>query len=301
MTPIKKFEPRRIKKQYLDPSVVVLIKQIAIGVSALLALTLLLTGVWKLVRLPALTITSITAEGGETISSEEVIGRVNEALSGTYGWLIPKRFFPFYPQRELLKAVEEVERIKNVVIDRVSRTEVAITYGEYLPYALWCYVDEAEKCLFLDERGRGFAVAPDLVGGSFVRYRSVGREPETGTDILSFDDYWTTIQFIKLLEGSKLFVRSVEVDAARDVFYELVGGSELRISLLQSPEEVIHNLLTILGSDQFSHLRSDNFNYIDLRFGNKVYVNEVMIDASAATSTATSTTSVTATTSTEVN
>ena len=39
--------------------------------------------------------------------------------------------------------------------------------------------------------------------------------------------------------------------------------------------DVVENLLVVLASPEFSHLNPGNFSYIDLRFGEKVFVNEI--------------------------
>ena len=55
-----------------------------------------------------------------------------------------------------------------------------------------------------------------------------------------------------------------------DENYEIVGedGMALRIKFAQTNEDVISNLRAIMGS---SALREQDIEYIDLRFGNRVY------------------------------
>lgn len=275
------------KRWRMDPSTKVVLTQVAIGLGLFALLGLTVAVVWWVTRLPSLTISEVTASGGETISAEEVIGKANGVLEGTYGRVVPKRFFAFYPHETLLHEVGTVDRIKDVIIERFGRNELRITYGEYFPYALWCVPEPADACLFLDERGYAFAPAPQLKGGNFVRYRHSALTAEIGKPILSFDDFWKTVTLTELLATDGQFVRGVDVDTAGDVYYALVGGGELRASLSQEPQAVFENLRTILNSQEFSHLRSGDFKYIDLRFGNKVYINEEL-ESSLATSTATS-------------
>ena len=48
------------------------------------------------------------------------------------------------------------------------------------------------------------------------------------------------------------------------------------------------NLLTLVGSEEFSHLAPGNFQYLDLRFNTRVFVNEELPnDTSTPTSTST--------------
>ena len=63
---------------------------------------------------------------------------------------------------------------------------------------------------------------------------------------------------------------------------------KLLVSPSQSAQETFDNLRSILESEEFAHVTSGDFNYIDLRFGNRVFVNEeesVVEEAETATST----------------
>ena len=55
-----------------------------------------------------------------------------------------------------------------------------------------------------------------------------------------------------------------------------------------APEETVANLRSILASDEFNDLQPGSFQYIDLRFGNKVFVNKEDPSLIAASTTATS-------------
>lgn len=276
------------KKRFtIDPNTKVLLKQILIGLGVFSVIALVITTIWYVTRLPAFTITSVTAAGGETIDVGEVQARAERELEGAYGTLIPKRFFALYPRSAIYEAVGGVERIKDVSVTRTSRNQLSVTFNEYTPFALWCAELSDEQCFFIDERGYAFASAPNLSGGSFVRYRSGALAPAIGLSVLSFEDFWNTVTFTKLLETQGRYISSVEVDSMRDVYYGLVGGGELRAALTQSPETIVENVRTIFASKEFAHLRPGNFKYIDLRFGNKVYVNEQM-NEEMASSTATS-------------
>lgn len=288
--PLEKPAPKRFS---IDPNTWVLIKQIFVGVGIFLTLAIVVTTVWYTTRLTAFTITTVTAAGGETILPTEVVEVAIRELDGAYATIIPKRFSYLYPKEAMLKAASGVERIKNVEVSRISRFTVHITYDEYLPFALWCSQSATTTCLFIDERGFAFAPAPALSGGSFVRYRSTEKDPTLGDTILSFDDFWQTNSVVKLLETTGSYVRTVEVDSMRDAYYGLARGGELRASITQKPEEIVENVNTIFASKEFTHLRTGFFNYIDLRFGNKVYVNEqkLVVDTATGTAAASGTTS----------
>lgn len=274
------------RKKYLEPATALLIKQVLFGVAIFSFISMFLAVVWYGTRIDTFTLSTINASGGVTIDAAVVRGAVERELEGAYLGLIPKRFAYFYPAEKILASVAQVERIKNVAIERTSGTEISVTYDEYIPDTLWCSVKEKDSCLFFDEKGYSFDKAPVLRGESVVRYYTLEQDTELKVQPFLPIDYESTKDFTLLLRDIGWFVTKIEINSARDAFYTLAGGGELRTSLAESvfPFE---NLQAILRSDEFSHIKPGAFQYIDLRFGSRVFVNEELPQLELATSTAT--------------
>jgi uncharacterized membrane protein len=281
------------RRQPLDPATILIIRQSLFGLAIFSVVALLITGVWYGTRLPFMTISIITAEGGETIDPDLVLAKANEALSGTYLGLVPKRFSWWFPEVAVYEAVSQVPRIKDVMVTKLSGHELALTYGEYKPAALWCSEHgSTTPCLFLDGSGYAFGVAPNLTGESVIRYQSLGKEPTIKEQPFLETDFALTRKFIAALASSGWFVTRVEIDSARDVFYTLSPSGEVKANLNQSPELVLAQLSTLRQSAEFSHLLPGKFQYIDVRFSPKLFVNEealTTVDLVASTTTASST------------
>jgi hypothetical protein len=269
--------PRQRKKpKYLDPGIINIIKQIFFGVLVFSVVALIITAIWYATRVTAFTISKVTVEGGVTINKDFVKKTAEEQLEGTYMKLVPKRFAFTYPEENIFDSVIQVERIRDVQVQRVSGTEIRVTFDEFLPDSLWCSLNEQTNCLFLDDLGFAFAKAPSLTGESMVRYLTTEQEVEIGTTPLTLEDYNATKGFADSLAGLDWYITKVEVNSTRDVFYTLAGGGEIKATLTESIQKPISNLETILGSKEFSHLKPGNFRYLDLRFGSRVFVNEEM-------------------------
>jgi len=281
----------KLRRHTLDPSKRMLIKQLLIGFLVLSLATLFMGGLWYGTRLEKLTINKISITGGQTISHVEIKQKTEALLVGNYLGLIPKRFIWWYPHEAIFNTISDIPRIKNLVINRVSGTEIGINFEEYFPDALWCNTANEEQCVFIDSFGYAFGEAPKLSGDTLLRYSSLEAKPAIGTFFLDSAKLAEITKFIMLLKSIPNFtISSVQIDAVDDVFYILSAGGELKASLLVPAETVFANLQSILEAKEFSHLRPGNFQYIDLRFGNKVYVNDNPIPL--ATSTATTTSSV---------
>ena len=281
---------QKVRRRTMDPGKRMLIRQLLIGLIVLVFVALAIVGLWYGTRLEQLTITTVNVSGGQTISHESVRKRAEAELEGTYIGLIPRRFTWWYPHEAILQAMKDVPRMKNLVVKRASLKEVSISFEEYSPYALWCNEQEKDKCLFIDNTGYAYSPAPNLIGGAMMRYRSLGSNPTVGSRLLDVNKLGNTTRFIDLIKTSSNFeVASVETDAVGDVFYILVGGGELKASLSVSAETVFENLQSILAAKEFSNLKPGSFQYIDLRFGNKVYVNDSPLPTSTSTATSSET------------
>ena len=263
----------RPRPRRLDPNTVQLLKHIGVGLIVLAVVGLFITGVWYGTRLPALTITEVRASGGETIEPTEIERVVEEALDGTYLGLVPRRFAWLYPEEEIFEKVSTTERIFNVGITREG-TALLVTYDEYVPFALWCGIEDEAPCVFVDKSGYAFGHAPKLTGGSFLRFRTAGRDPVLGEQMADGSMFITAQELVRLLETQEWYVSYIEIDQVDDMFIELAAGGELKVNSKTLPTKTMEDLLVILTSEEFSHLRPGNFQYIDLRFGEKVFVNE---------------------------
>lgn len=291
-----KTKPRNYSKERFDPSTLILLRQIGLGLLLFSFIGALIALVYFGTRLEAVTINNIEVKGGVTIDKENIKNTIETELSGVYLGLIPKRFLYFYPETKIISEVSSVPRLKDLRVTRDGKT-IKVSFGEYVPEALWCSATTEDKCLFMDENGFAFALAPVLSGGSLVRYYATGKDVEEKIVPFSQGDFNATKQFIAYLEEIGWFVERVEISDVRDVFYTISQGGELKATLDDDPFKPFDNLQTILNSKEFSHIKPGEFRYIDLRFGSRVFVNEELL-SEMATSTATGTDS-TATTTAE--
>lgn len=244
---------------------------------------MLIVSVWYGTRVSALTINEVTVVGGETVGHEEIERIAREKISGTYLKIIPRAFAFTYPQEEVSAAISAVPRVKDVRVIRHGGTSLYIEFSEHTPQALWCAAEDMNNCYFFDDSGYAFSKAPGLIGGSFLRVTAIGKQPQEHTAPFSEEEYRRLIELRDKFAAAKWFVSRADIDTAGDAFLTIVEGGEFKVALKQPADETVSNLLTVLGSQQFAHIKPGNFEYIDLRFGSKVFVNEVTTVVSAST------------------
>ncbi len=260
--------------------------QLIFGVVLLAVIALLITGVWYLTRVSSFLIVDIEVVGGVTIPHSVIKEKVEGELVGNYMRLIPKRFIPFYPQDAIIMVLQDIPRMKQVHVEHVGEQKLAILFDEYIPEALWCEAKESRNCLFIDASGFAFTTAPLLEGSALVRYIDNKRKPEFM--VASFDSAFiqNTTRLTSLLRDSlSLYVTHIEKKDGYDTEYTLAGGGVIKVAERIPSETTFKNLETILSSKEFEHIKPGEFQYIDLRFGDKVFVNEEQVVATSTAST----------------
>ena len=276
---------RKKKKQF---QLSLLQRQLLIGLALFVLVAILLTGIYYGSRISSMQINSVEVVGGFTISHDFIEEEVEDELVGAYLHLIPKRFVWMYPKDTIVESISKIERIKNVHVERTGKKEITVAFEEYRPFALWCPTIDAKKCVFLDEHGYAFANAPTLSGNALARYVKDDEEVQLKTAAFDSTFVQTTQDFSERLERElSFYVTHIHKIGDYDIEYHISGGGILKVSQTISSDESFDNLQTILQSAIFDHIEPGNFQYIDLRFGDKVFVNETKEEV--ATSTATST------------
>jgi hypothetical protein len=261
-------------------------RHVLLGVGACLLVFLGAVSLWYGTRLPSVTITTVSVEGGETISPDTVRESVEGALDGAYLKIIPYRFAFLYPKDSIAALVTALPRVKEATVAR-NDNKLHVTFREYVPYALWCTaLDDTPRCYFLDETGYAFAPGPRLQGGALVRHMFEGDGALEKKQVFPSEAFSGTHVFLHRLEKElSLRVTDVLYTKDGDVTMKVNGGGELMLRNGESYDVVFNNLASILSSEEFKHIEPGNFRYIDLRFGNKIFVNEKMELETPATTT----------------
>ncbi len=253
-------------------------RQVFLGVGVILLISLLGVAVWYVTRLSFVTIRSIDVHGGETISADEIKNVVEAELEGSYLRLIPYSFSYTYPATRVHAALASIPRIKEVRVEKEGQTSLVVHFREHRPSALWCLsLDENAPCYFLDSEGYAFDIAPTLRGGTFIRHVVQGKTELVELQLFSPEIFTEISTFLASLETElSLRVTSISHTKEGDSTYHITGGGDLLTTTALQGEAVMTNLRALLESKEFKHLTPGNFNYIDLRFGKKVFVNEEM-------------------------
>jgi len=216
-------------------------------------------------------INTISVTGAEQLSSDALSASVQAGLQDGGFRLFSRKNMFLYPKKTIESELSATfPRIKGVSVARESllAQAVVVAVEERKSFAKWC--DASATCFVMDESG--FIYAPlgetpmtpyvfrggliphvDVVGQFFLHGRIRG-----------------IVSLLADLEKEGFKARGVTVDSEKDFTILLEGGPYLLASFEMVSGDIIRNLKTALEADSLRG-KMDSLEYIDLRFGNRVY------------------------------
>jgi hypothetical protein len=232
-------------------------------------------------RLPYLQVEAIEVSGNTSIDSEEIVSLIENRIAGDYLKFIPKAntflLSTFAMGRELK---EQFLKIDSVDVSRDGTHIISVEIKERRPFGLWCGREfsenhEEEECYFFDEGGLIFGDAPNFSGNVFIRYYGgIGTSTPVGSNYLS-DRFEDLPLFMNSVSG--LGIKTIDFWALEDGDYYmyLENGGKIYFNNRQGFGKTLESLKTLLNPNGLDLRLPDlKLDYVDLRFGNKVFYKE---------------------------
>lgn len=237
---------------------------------ALLSLVLLVAAMYGFSR-PVFRITEIDVSGSSRVPEANVIEAVRQGIAGTYFGFIPKAHTLLYPKTALKEElIKEFPAFSKVSLSLGSLAALHVAVREREPQALWCA--GVSGCFLVDETGFAFAPADLGTEKLYYRFEKEATSSPLGTEVMSADRLAASIAFLKELEKLGFNPERLLLEREQDVEVVLSGNARL---LLKEGDyaHALTNLQTLLTQGDVLPLAGSSLKveYIDLRYGNKIY------------------------------
>lgn len=242
-------------------------------------------------RVNGLNIIDLKINGNKIITTESIETAINEELAGKYFWLFPKTNVLFYPQKEIKTILlNKFKRIADLTLEIKNRKTLEVSINERTAKYTWCgrVVQDSSnanqsKCYFLDDTGYIFDEAPYFSGSVYFKFYGL-TENATENPIGSYFDknnFNKLISFKENLEKMGLKPVSLWKDNSNndDAGIELASNKEnyspkIFFRLDSDFQNISENLEAALTTEPLQtefNKKYSALQYLDLRFGNKVY------------------------------
>lgn len=241
-------------------------------------------------RLEGLNISKVEVEGNKVIDTSAVQSIVQDQIAGKYLWLFPKTNVLSYPKGKIKSALQSnFSRLSNIEVSIQDRKILKVSVSEREAKYLWCGVmplsgvgHPTEACYFLDDEGYIFDEAPYFSGEVYFKfYGSPDGEAENPTgSYFSPQNFKQLILFTDVVAsmGINPVMISVLPDGDIEMFLARSGSNTLGPKIIFKSDadlkNVAENLQAALATDPLMSGFKNKYSllqYIDLRFGNKVY------------------------------
>jgi cell division septal protein FtsQ len=228
-----------------------------------------LAGLVYLLRADFLMVRDFEISGAESIEPEEIKNVALSFASGSSFYLIPRSNIIFLDGEKLASAIlSEFSRMEKVEIKKkffIKKVELAI--AERKEDYVWCSGEEV--CFFMTKEGFVFERIPENPADKIIFRGNLEGDP-TKTYFDSPEQMKKYIKFIEILEKSGFRVHSVEIESK-----EKGVANTLMADIIFNPREsdlsVSAQNIILLVDDLKSKNSSVRFDYIDSRFGNKIF------------------------------
>ena len=198
------------------------------------------------------------------------IKNVEISGAGNVAYFIPKHFFLLYPKKEIAKIIMEnyPEVISAKVVFR-SFNKVGVKLVGRDPYAYYC----TTSCFFADAQGFVYKEATSTT--EHIIFRDLRVLPEQSmlrTYPLPTETFKEVEGFARNISELNLHIKEIVIEANGD-FSVLTEEGKIIISIRESFSVQYSFLKTALSQKVFLYPDGSirNFNYIDLRFGKKIF------------------------------
>lgn len=256
-------------------------------------IALVLLFLW-LIRFPEILIQDISISGNTITSSEEIENIAHQYLEGSYVFIVPKNSSFLYPRRKIERSIlHAFTRIREVSVKKSDSITMHIQVREREPFAMWC--DDAlfqsnastttnAPCYFIDEESYIYATAPHFTGNVFFTYYgdiaidSIYADiAPLGAQYMNTEDFFDIQPFLVAFSDLDYIPVSLRRIDELDLEMELGDGARIIFSHDTRLPVLLDNMQSVLDSDVFIEAEENEkqIDYIDLRFGNKVYVKFV--------------------------
>ncbi|MEI6280506.1 MAG: hypothetical protein WCP17_00705 [bacterium] len=245
-------------------------------------------------RLESLNIVGVEITGNRVIDASAIKTEVENKISGKYLWVFPKTNILLYPTNDIKNnLLNKFKRLKNIVLSIKSNKNLLISVTERNALYTWCGVNPPEqentinqKCYFTDEDGYIFDEAPYFSGDVYFKFYGAINYINSSFTESPLGLYFYKQNFAQfaalhdVLVGLKLKPVALHItnNNVVEVLLEKTSLSKTEPKLIlnvdSSFESAAENLEAALTAEPLKTDFKNKYStleYIDLRFGNKVY------------------------------
>lgn len=238
-------------------------------ISLFVLVILTIVGLAYLSNSDSVKISEVSVNDTTFFDKKEIEKIVREGLQGSYLMVFAKDNVLLFPKNEIEEKAKNFSKaIKKVSVKVSGLKTISVQVEEYKPVAVWC-IDT--NCFYLNEAGLVFEKAPADYDKNLVQFHDWIHDDPINKNYTDPETFQKIITLINLIAKVPLKITSINTEDGLTFNLNTDARTRLLYEINDNPEEVASNLNTVLEKDAINRAQLSNIDYIDLRFGNKVY------------------------------
>ncbi len=247
-------------------------------IAALLLCLVGIGGVVWLSHAPFLRITAVEVLDASSVATSTIASYVEQEISGAYLFAFARSNIFLYPRQGIAQGLlQRYPAFRAVEVRAKDFHTITVKVAERKPVALWCgnAPQTAGSCLFLDEESYAYAPAPTFSSGVYTSYYGAlsSSTPPVYLQTAQFQSLAALVVTL-LQKKSTDTVVSVAVDEHGDVRVRFGSGFTLLFPITDNGGDVFERFSLALTAAPFAGKALTDFEYLDLRFGDKLYYKQ---------------------------
>ncbi|MFA5841106.1 MAG: hypothetical protein WC847_02455 [Candidatus Paceibacterota bacterium] len=243
-------------------------------------------------NLKSLNVTSVEIYGNNVVDTAILKDNVTEQIKGKYLWLFPKTNVFLYPNNSIKRGLwDKFKRLKDISVSTKDNKILVVNLTERVAKYTWCgnslITTEDQKCYFLDDDGYVIDEAPYFSGEVYFKFYGLTAQAGLTSAAEPLGSYFSKDKFKQLvlfkdvlisinLKPVALYVtnnKEVEIYLSKGNTIP-TGGPKIIFKIDADFQNVAENLEAALNAEPLKtkfKTKYTSLEYLDLRFGNKVY------------------------------
>jgi len=241
-----------------------------------LFLILLLAGTLVgVLYLPHWRVATINVAGVEGTEKQAVEQTIRAQLAGRYLKIVPRDNVLIYPQSTVVaELLKKFPTFAHVEVKAKTLRSLAVEVTKRTQKAVWCGESATNQapCLLLDGRGVAYEPSPDFEGDVYTTYYGALAPGTLPRQYLTENTFNSLAALVVALEDQQqVHIASVAVDEAGDARLSFINGFQVFFVLSNGGGDVFERFGLALQAAPFKDRPVTDFEYLDLRFGDRLY------------------------------
>jgi cell division septal protein FtsQ len=239
---------------------------------AIAALVLVLIGIIALLNMSAIQINQVKVTGNVFVDASEIEKKADTLLKKRIAWVIPRSNIFLFSKKELEQELKQNPAIVSVKIRKDFFKTLSIDIVEQEKQMLYCVSVEKTECYYVNGSGFVYAQVEDMIipEQEIIIYTE-NQKKQLKDTIIEEKVYKDIVLFVKNLARQEVKIREVYIKSDGVIEFVNGDGTKLITSIFDEFSKDFANLIALFDQQVLTKEQLSQIDYIDLRFGNKVF------------------------------